>query len=44
VDTLDEGQRPAIEALGYQVLVTNTVMDDVEGARRLAATILGSWG
>jgi LPPG:FO 2-phospho-L-lactate transferase len=44
LDTLDQSQLPAIEALGYQVLVTDTVMDDVEGARRLAATILGSWG
>ncbi|HKF16033.1 MAG TPA: 2-phospho-L-lactate transferase [Candidatus Dormibacteraeota bacterium] len=44
LDTLDEVQLPAIQALGYQVLVTDTVMDDVEGARRLAATILGSWG
>jgi LPPG:FO 2-phospho-L-lactate transferase len=44
LDTLDEGQSPAIEALGYRVRVTDTVMDDVEGARRLAATILGHWG
>lgn len=44
LDTLDEGQTPAIEALGYRVRVTDTVMDDVEGARRLAATILGHWG
>jgi len=44
LDTLDEGQTPAIEALGYQVRVTDTVMDDVDSARRLAATILGHWG
>ena len=44
MDTLDQGQAPAIEALGYQVLVTDTVMEDVEGARRLAAAILGFWG
>ena len=44
LDTLDQSQLPAIEALGYQVLVTDTVMDDVDGARRLAATVLGSWG
>ena len=44
VDTLDQGQAPAIEALGYQVLVTDTVMDDVDGARRLAVAILGLWG
>ena len=44
LDTLDEGQTPAIEALGYRVRVTDTVMDDVDGARRLAATILGHWG
>src|SRR5262249_54400044 len=44
VDTLDEVQVPAIQALGYQVLVTDTVMDDVEGARKLAATLRGSGG
>ncbi len=45
LDNLDAGQRRAIEALGYRVLVTDTVMDGVEAARRLAATILhSSWG
>jgi LPPG:FO 2-phospho-L-lactate transferase len=44
LDNLDTGQRAAIEALGYVVLVTDTVMDGAEGARRLAATILQRWG
>jgi LPPG:FO 2-phospho-L-lactate transferase len=45
LDNLDVGQKPAIEALGYRVLVTDTVMDGEEGSRRLAATILhSSWG
>ena len=45
LDNLDLAHRPAIEALGYRVLVTDTVMDGDEGSRRLAATILhSSWG
>jgi LPPG:FO 2-phospho-L-lactate transferase len=45
LDNLDLGQTPAIEALGYRVLVTDTVMHGDEDARRLAATILhSSWG
>jgi len=44
LDNLDVSQTPAIEALGYRVLVTDTVMDGTEGARRLASVILESWG
>ena len=40
VDSLDADGTPAIEALGYRVLVTNTVMESAAGARRLAASIL----
>jgi LPPG:FO 2-phospho-L-lactate transferase len=42
LDNLDAGQKPAIEALGYRVQVTDTVMADGDGARRLAAAILHS--
>lgn len=42
LDDLDAGQAPAVEALGCRALVTDTVMDGVEGARRLAETILHS--
>src|SRR5262249_31074415 len=44
IDTLDEGQAAAIEALGYRVLVADTVMDGVAGAQRLALTVLNSRG
>jgi LPPG:FO 2-phospho-L-lactate transferase len=45
LDDLDAGSRPVVEALGYRVLVTDTVMDGAEAARRLAATILHfPWG
>jgi LPPG:FO 2-phospho-L-lactate transferase len=44
LDNLDSGQTEAVEALGYRVLVTDTVMASAEGARRLAATILQEWG
>jgi LPPG:FO 2-phospho-L-lactate transferase len=44
LDNLDARQRAAIEALGYEVVITDTVMDHAAGARRLAATILQSWG
>jgi LPPG:FO 2-phospho-L-lactate transferase len=44
LDNLDSGQTEAVEALGYRVLVTDTVMTSAEGARRLAATILQEWG
>jgi LPPG:FO 2-phospho-L-lactate transferase len=44
LDNVDGRDHPAIEALGYEVMATDTVMDGTEGARRLAATILESWG
>lgn len=44
LDNLDGGQASTIEGLGYRVLVTDTVMDGLAGARRLAAMILDSWG
>jgi LPPG:FO 2-phospho-L-lactate transferase len=40
LDDLDQSEVGPIEALGYRALVTDTVMDGVEGARRLAAAIL----
>ena len=40
LDDLDGERRAAIESMGYRVLVTDTVMVDAGGARRLAATIL----
>ena len=40
LDSLDAGGAPTIEALGYRVLVTDTVMDGAAAARRLAAAIL----
>jgi LPPG:FO 2-phospho-L-lactate transferase len=40
VDTRDAALAPAVEALGYRVLVTDTVMTD--GGRRLAAAILAA--
>ena len=40
LDELDRREVGPIEALGYRALVTDTVMDGVEGARRLAAAIL----
>ena len=42
LDDLDGERRPAIESMGHRVLVTDTVMLDAEGARRLAACILES--
>jgi LPPG:FO 2-phospho-L-lactate transferase len=39
LDEQDRQLAPAIEALGYRVTVTRTVMDD--GGRRLAAALLG---
>jgi LPPG:FO 2-phospho-L-lactate transferase len=38
LDEQDEQMAPAIEALGYRVVVTRTVMDD--GGRRLASALL----
>ena len=40
LDSLDAGEARSIEGLGYRVLVTDTVMDGVEAARRLAAAVL----
>jgi LPPG:FO 2-phospho-L-lactate transferase len=40
LDTLDAERAPQIEALGYRVLVTDTVMEGPDGARRLAAATL----
>jgi len=40
LDTLDAERAPEIEALGYRVLVTDTVMEGPDGARRLAAATL----
>lgn len=44
LDGLDAEARPAVEALGYRVVVTDTVMPDAEAARRLAAEIIGAAG
>lgn len=40
LDNLDAGSAAAVEAMGYGVLVTDTVMGDAGGARRLASDIL----
>jgi len=40
IDRLDSERAPAVEALGYRVLLTDTVMDGEEGARRLARALL----
>jgi LPPG:FO 2-phospho-L-lactate transferase len=40
LDTLDAERAPEIETLGYRVLVTDTVMEGPDGARRLAAATL----
>jgi LPPG:FO 2-phospho-L-lactate transferase len=40
LDNLDTQRRPAIAAMGYRVMETDTVMDGPTGAQRLAATIL----
>jgi LPPG:FO 2-phospho-L-lactate transferase len=40
LDEVDREQAPDIEALGYRVLVTDTVMDGNAGARRLARDLL----
>jgi LPPG:FO 2-phospho-L-lactate transferase len=44
LDELDREQAPLVEAQGYRVLVTDTVMRDADEARRLAAAILEPWG
>jgi len=43
LDEVDRELAPRIEALGYRVVVTDTVMPGAEQARRLAATILDAW-
>jgi LPPG:FO 2-phospho-L-lactate transferase len=40
LDRVDSESAGAVEALGYRVLVTDTVMDGEDGARRLARTLL----
>lgn len=40
LDNLDAEGTAAVEAMGYRVLVTDTVMSDAGGARRLASDIL----
>jgi LPPG:FO 2-phospho-L-lactate transferase len=40
LDEVDRVLAPLVEALGYRVLVTDTVMPDAEQARRLATEIL----
>ena len=44
LDELDAEATPAVEALGYRVLVTDTVMADAEAARRLAVEIVDAAG
>jgi LPPG:FO 2-phospho-L-lactate transferase len=44
LDELDLDQEAAVMALGYRVLVTDTVMHGAEGARRLASAVLEHWG
>ncbi len=43
LDRMDVDYRAEVEALGYQVLVCDTVMADDSSAARLAGAILGSW-
>jgi LPPG:FO 2-phospho-L-lactate transferase len=40
LDSLDGHRAEAVEGMGYRVLVTDTVMNDAAGARRLASAIL----
>jgi LPPG:FO 2-phospho-L-lactate transferase len=40
LDTVDADQVPAIEALGLQPLVTDTIMRDHDGRARLAREVL----
>ena len=44
LDEVDRAQAAGIEALGCRVRITDTVMHDAEGARRLASAILEPWG
>jgi LPPG:FO 2-phospho-L-lactate transferase len=43
LDEVDRERAPDIEALGYRVLVTDTVMHGAGEARRLATAILDAW-
>ena len=43
LDELDRVEAPRIEALGYRVVVADTVMPGPEDALRLATTILEAW-
>ena len=43
LDEVDRGLAPRVEALGYRVLVTDTVMPGAGEARRLATDILDAW-
>jgi LPPG:FO 2-phospho-L-lactate transferase len=43
LDAVDAGQQGAIEALGYRVLVTDTLMPDVDAAAGLARRILAGF-
>jgi len=43
LDEVDRRLAPSVEALGYRVLVTDTVMPGAPEARRLATDILGAW-
>ncbi|MBJ7611527.1 MAG: 2-phospho-L-lactate transferase [Candidatus Dormibacteraeota bacterium] len=40
LDRMDSESAAAVEALGYRVLVTDTVMDGADGAQRLARALL----
>jgi LPPG:FO 2-phospho-L-lactate transferase len=44
LDDLDRDQAAGVEAAGYRVLVTDTVMAGPAEAERLARTILDAWG
>jgi LPPG:FO 2-phospho-L-lactate transferase len=43
LDQQDRELAPAIEALGYRVLVADTLMPGAPEARRLAAAVLEPW-
>jgi len=40
IDTVDAGERPAVEALGMKAVVCSTVMHTLEDKKRLAADVL----
>lgn len=44
LDQADAADRAAIEALGYRLLVTDTLMPDLPAAARLAEAIVGAFG